>query len=1538
MIKQFTNYRNIVLSFLLLAGHKGNSQNFGEAGGYGLKQASGGDVGTNFATGTIAPAIPLLSLPGVSGGISVGLSYQAGSGVKVNSVASEVGLGWVMSGGGSITREVRGVPDDTDYGWFIDRTPLGSYRRIFSGIDAGGPSYVVPFVTAGEVVKFFKSRNGNEYNYSNGNSFRDGAPYQPSLMMRWLYPASQAASYGQYNRPNQYTPNTPTGQPNTSTNWQAELSGVFAPDNEPDIYTLTLPTGALQFVFDPSGHPVALQAQNIKIEVLNIGNRTYNSPITSIAVDITNSLLQEFLVTTSDGVKYYFGSPIGTSDYKESTTVTTRVLEMASIGSKSDLTNYISKWHLRKIVYPSGEEFNYTYSNNKTYEITTNNYLQQDWVFTNQNGSRAFNCYNCMDRAHAWHKRDWHHSYTVRSTSTSANTKQLTSIAGAQGSILFSYQTIARKDVGGTTNALSRVRLLNAHGDLVRQLNLVQHYADYGSTVLNAMPYDRFHLMLDRIIDKGNGCDYIKAWQFGYDQHAFCRNAATKDYWGYLNSVTYPTDGILVAPYTSPMSANAGYSLSGRNRNPDINFAQYLILQNITSATGSVQSFTYQLNEYNISFSSVSTNYPIGGLRIYRISKYDGISHANDIVDEFTYRKAGSSTESSGCWGDGGVYAKMQLIHDKTTNTQSTSPTYPSGVEIADANLRGLLPYCAVGPGGNSNSGNSRLDYYYMLRSDASMYDYAADYVDYSCVTVSHGTKGKTRYEFTNWSDVAHQDYTDPDTRQVGNNLNQCPDDPLNPTYRGQVLDLPFAQEVNGLSLNSTYNNTPVYTEAISADFPRRSSRSAERGLPLRVTQLTNNDVPVAATINEYETPANVVLPVVNALFAKTSFEVFGFSQYFTYFQLYYYNIASQYYPLKSTTDIVYNQQSGGDITKSVATKTLFEYTNFFPSKVTKFTTTCTSLTNCQPTATGKYYVTEFRRAQDVPSTLIAPQQNTTPWILRSVGMLAPVIEQEQYTTTTLGSPVKVDHLGASLQVYQKLANGHVVPFQTFVSPIVPNFTSVYTDFVNNKWEMVRDASYQPMSTITGYTAEDLPVNSIGRDGIPRATIWGYSHTMPIATVVNGTAATGITGAGLLATSAHTSFEEDGQNGVDGDGWSIPPLCLTEAKTGSRSSRIVVQTYQYGSGKSMLFSAGENRHGKITYSAWVKLPNGITSSVDFRLVIAGQGANNGWDAASYVISSNQEWQYVEKTIDLDDSKWNNGLTTTDNLQLHFLPWCISGVQLLVDEVRIHRADAQMQTATYQPLVGKTSSTGVDGRTTYFTYNSDNSPSLVLDHNRDVITKMQSAVINRTAISADFSGPDFGMTQVQTDFFVAELSNCNDASLVWDFGDNTPVVSGATQSHIYAAAGTYQVTLIASKANKGVAKMTKPIQICDPASVQIQVEGEPYIDFCNPPSSSLVTLTANILNACNQVFTYQWQQQTGGPTSPWQNVYGYQATTSTYAFYVPCGGTVSYRCIITTANGYTNEFDPNIEVITSQGTNRDSGGKICDCIAFKSEKK
>ena len=70
----------------------------------------------NHYTGVPNISIPIysISVRGFQTGIS--LSYHAG-GIRVNERASWVGLGWNMNAGGIITREVRGTPDDLEYGY-----------------------------------------------------------------------------------------------------------------------------------------------------------------------------------------------------------------------------------------------------------------------------------------------------------------------------------------------------------------------------------------------------------------------------------------------------------------------------------------------------------------------------------------------------------------------------------------------------------------------------------------------------------------------------------------------------------------------------------------------------------------------------------------------------------------------------------------------------------------------------------------------------------------------------------------------------------------------------------------------------------------------------------------------------------------------------------------------------------------------------------------------------------------------------------------------------------------------------------------------------------------------------------------------------------------------------------------------------------------------------------------------------------------------------------------------------------------------------
>lgn len=70
-----------------------------------------GNTSVSLYTGTPAIAVPLYTLPGKELDLPVNLSYDA-SGVKVEQLASQVGLGWNLNVGGRISRIVNGAPDD----------------------------------------------------------------------------------------------------------------------------------------------------------------------------------------------------------------------------------------------------------------------------------------------------------------------------------------------------------------------------------------------------------------------------------------------------------------------------------------------------------------------------------------------------------------------------------------------------------------------------------------------------------------------------------------------------------------------------------------------------------------------------------------------------------------------------------------------------------------------------------------------------------------------------------------------------------------------------------------------------------------------------------------------------------------------------------------------------------------------------------------------------------------------------------------------------------------------------------------------------------------------------------------------------------------------------------------------------------------------------------------------------------------------------------------------------------------------------------
>ena len=89
-----------------------------------------GDVPVGLYTGIPSISIPLYEINDGSLNLPISLNYHAG-GIKVEEVASWVGLGWSLNAGGVITRQVRGLVDEYA-GWARQTGPENTIERILA--------------------------------------------------------------------------------------------------------------------------------------------------------------------------------------------------------------------------------------------------------------------------------------------------------------------------------------------------------------------------------------------------------------------------------------------------------------------------------------------------------------------------------------------------------------------------------------------------------------------------------------------------------------------------------------------------------------------------------------------------------------------------------------------------------------------------------------------------------------------------------------------------------------------------------------------------------------------------------------------------------------------------------------------------------------------------------------------------------------------------------------------------------------------------------------------------------------------------------------------------------------------------------------------------------------------------------------------------------------------------------------------------------------------------------------------------------------
>ena len=88
-----------------------------------------GEYPVDLSSGLVKIDVPLFQIATKELNVPVSISYHA-SGIKVNDIASPVGLGWALNAGGVVTRTVRGKADDGTAGWL--HQPFMSTQQILA--------------------------------------------------------------------------------------------------------------------------------------------------------------------------------------------------------------------------------------------------------------------------------------------------------------------------------------------------------------------------------------------------------------------------------------------------------------------------------------------------------------------------------------------------------------------------------------------------------------------------------------------------------------------------------------------------------------------------------------------------------------------------------------------------------------------------------------------------------------------------------------------------------------------------------------------------------------------------------------------------------------------------------------------------------------------------------------------------------------------------------------------------------------------------------------------------------------------------------------------------------------------------------------------------------------------------------------------------------------------------------------------------------------------------------------------------------------
>lgn len=420
-----------------------------------------GEYPVSLYTGIPNISIPIWNIKSNGMLVPISISYHA-SGIKIEEISTNVGLGWALNSGGIITRSVRGKNDDA---------PAGYYNSTSTELT----------ITDGQNV--------------------------------------DNIAYGRV-------------------------------DGEADMFYYNFCGKSGSFFFNLDQEIILKNKDDIIIE------------------EYYNQSFNQFVITASDGVKYFFGNDClscSGENYREESLIT----------GDGHMTNelYYSSWMLRKIEDPHGESIEFYYD-----AIGNSDLLQSTQE------SIALNASTFVVSS----------SNISRSYSKVNNQKRLDSITFQGGSIVFNHNT-TREDVN-IGKSLDLIEIKNSNHELIKSYRLVHSYFDYDYDYDQT---DAKRLKLDSIIEIGSENQIKKPYAFEYfeienspmpprSSLSQAPEFYAQDHWGFFNGQSNTT--------LIPAFSNGIHTHPGANREPNWPYTKSNMLEKISYPTGGYTIFEFEPN------------------------------------------------------------------------------------------------------------------------------------------------------------------------------------------------------------------------------------------------------------------------------------------------------------------------------------------------------------------------------------------------------------------------------------------------------------------------------------------------------------------------------------------------------------------------------------------------------------------------------------------------------------------------------------------------------------------------------------------------------------------------------------------------------------------------------------------------------------------------------------------------------------------------------------------------------------------------------